>query len=122
MLKLKQTRKEWRIVLYSSSPESIIINNLNQYRIRVLNISHTPLNTKSASILSEILITNEIIKTPVLQSSSLSGCIKHVSHLLSNNSIVKKLILWHVTITDEDMPIVSNMIVNNKTLKELHLS
>ena len=83
---------------------------------------HTPLNTKSASILSEIPITNEIIKTLVLQSSSLSGCIKHVSHVLCNNSIVEKLMLWHVTITDEDMPRVSNMIVNNKTLKELHLS
>ena len=121
----QQTGKEWSIYLYSSSPEStaVIINDLNKCIVWRLNIENTPLDSKSVSILSEILKTNKTIKTLWLDSSSLTGVIKQVSDSLCNNETLEQLVLYDVTgITDEDMTHLSTILATNTTLKELCLS
>ena len=55
-------------------------------------------------------------------SSTIVGDIKQVSDGLFNSESLEKLVLWNVTgITDEDMTHLSNVLVSNTTLKELHL-
>ena len=55
-------------------------------------------------------------------SSTIAGDIKQVSGGLFNSESLEKLVLWNVTgITDEDMTHLSNVLVSNTTLKELHL-
>ena len=124
LIKEQQTGKEWNISLISSSPEStaVIINNLNKCTVRRLEIQDTSLDSKSVSILSEILKTNKTIKTLELLSSSLTGGIKQVSDSLCDNKTLEQLLLWNVTgITDEDMTHLSTILATNTTLKELEL-
>ena len=88
-----------------------------------LHIKNTSLDSKCVSILSEILKTNKTVKRVVLNSSSLTGCIKQVSDSLFNNKTLEQLWLYNVTdITDEDMIHLSTMLSSNTTLKELRLS
>ena len=125
LIKEQQTRKEWSIHLYSSSPEStaVVINNLNKCTVWSLYIWYTSLDSKCVSILSEILKTNKTIKTLWLHSSSLTGGIKQVSDSLFNNETLEQLVLSNATgITDEDMTHLSTMLATNTTLKELQLS
>ena len=90
--------------------------------MRRLEIQDTSLDSKSVSILSEILKTNKTIKTLELLSSSLTGGIKQVSDSLCNNETLEQLWLWNVTgITDEDMTHLSTILATNTTLKELEL-
>ena len=124
LIKEQQTRKEWSIELYSSSPEStaVIINNLNKCTVWKLHTEDTLLDIKCVTILSEILKTNKTIKRLELRSSSLTGGIKQVSDALIINAILEKLVLYDVTgITDEDMTHLSNMLAVNESLKKLRL-
>ena len=124
LIKEQQTRKEWSIELYSSSPEStaVIINNLNKCTVWKLHTEDTLLDIKCVTILSEILKINKTIKRLELRSSSLTGGIKQVSDALISNAILEKLVLYDVTgITDEDMTHLSNMLAVNESLKKLRL-
>ena len=86
------------------------------------DIWDTSLDSKCASILSEILKTNKTIKKLQLWSSALTGGIKQVSDSLLNNKTLEQLWLSDATgITDEDMIHLSNMLVSNTTLKGLEL-
>ena len=124
LIQERQTGKEWSIRLISTSPDStaVIIQNLNNYTVKSLDIENTPLDYKCVSMLSEILKTNKTIKRLELYNSSLSGGIKQVSDSLFNNRTLEELVLYNVTgITDEGMPHLSNMLEHNTTLKELRL-
>ena len=124
LIKEQQTRKEWSIELYSSSPEStaVILNNLNKCTVWKLHTEDTLLDIKCVTILSEILKTNKTIKRLELRSSSLTGGIKQVSDALISNAIFENLVLYDVTgITDEDMTHLSNMLAVNESLKKLRL-
>ena len=89
--------------------------------MRSLYIFDTPLDCKCVSILSEILKTNKTIKRLELYSSSLTGGIKQVSDSLFSNKTLEQLMLSSVTgITDEDMPHLSNMLVNNLKVLQLY--
>ena len=123
-MKEQQTGKEWRIRLFSSSPENaaIIINNLNMCTVSRLDIEKTSLDSMCVSRLSEILTTNKTIKQLELNSCSFRGGIKQISDVLFTNTTLEELILAEVIVTDEDITHLSKMLCSNKTLKVLEVS
>ena len=124
-LKREQEKgKDWHIRLSLSSLEStqLIIENLNKCIVRQLEISYTPLDSKSVSILSEALKTNTSMKQLYLCSSPITGGIKQISDALLINTVLEVLWLNTVTgITDDDMNHLSNMLASNRSLKVLRL-
>ena len=123
--KEEQTGKELSISLWSSSPESaaVIINDLNKYTVRRLYIRNTELDSVCISKLSEILETNETIRRLELWSCKFIGGFKQVGDILSINTILEELVLWHITgITDENISHFSDKLAANKSLKILWLS
>ena len=120
----KNIGQEWSIYLYTSTHESTlaIINNLNLCAVWRLDISCTPLDSKCVSTLSEILSSNKTIKILHLVSSQLTGGMKEVSDALFTNTTLQELLLFNVSVTDEDTVNLSNMLSSNKTLKVLQLS
>ena len=90
--------------------------------MRKLEIWNSPLDDKCTSILSEKLESNKTIKKLQLWSSSPTGGIKQVSDSLLTNTTLEDLVLYHVTITDEDTTHLFNMLVSNKVLKKFCLA
>ena len=116
----------WWIYLDSLSPPSLltILTDINECKVRRLDIDNTPFNGNCVSQLSQVLTYNQTMEYLHLSSSPL---VKDTYHLLStavaDNKIIKVLYLYDDNnITDKDIPHFSNLIFNNKTLEELHLS
>ena len=126
MIKEQQVGEGWWINLSKSSSECalVIISNLNECKVRTLDIWDTPLDSECVSTLSEMLKTNKITKRLELEASLLTGDIKQMIDALSINNTLERLVLWNVPITDEDttMTHLSRMLTVNKALKELALS
>ena len=123
-MKEQQTGKEWRIRLFSSSPENaaVIIKNLNMCTVWRLDIEKTSLDSMCVSRLSEILTTNKTMKQLELNTCPFRGGIKQVSDVLFTNTTLEELVLHKVIVTDEDITHLSKMLCNNKTLKILEVS
>ena len=116
--------KYWHICLTSSSLEStqLIIENVNEYIVRQLDISYTLLDSKCVSMLSEALKENTSMQKLYIHSSPITDGIKQISDALVSNTTLEVLWLDNVTdITDDDMNQLSNMLTSNKSLKVLRL-
>lgn len=118
------TEKEWNIFLTKSSPEStlVIIRNLNEYIVRTLDIRNCHLNSACMSTLSEVFDKNETVKRLYIYSSQLDGSIKQFYNALLTNTTLERLVMWSVTLTDEDITHLSDVLASNKTLTGLTLS
>ena len=112
------TEKEWNIFLTKSSPEStlVIIRNLNEYIVRTLDIRNCHLNSACMSTLSVVFDKNETVKRLYIYSSQLDGSIKQFYNALLTNTTLERLVMWSVTLTDEDITHLSDVLASNKTL------
>ena len=120
----QETEAEWNIFLTKSSPEStlVIIRNLNEYVVKTLDIRNCVLNSTCVSTLSEVFGKNETIKRLYIYSSQLDGGIKQFCNALLTNTSLERLVMWSVTLTDEDITDLSDVLASNKTLTGLTLS
>lgn len=120
----QETEKEWNIFLTKSSPEStlVIISNLNEYIVKTLDIRNCLLSNACMSTLSEVFVKNETIKRLYIYSSQLDGGIKQFCNALLTNTSLERLVMWSVTLTDEDITHLSDVLASNKTLTGLTLS
>ena len=115
----------WRIVLNRLSPQSLltILTDINGCQVRGLYIRNTPFDSNCVSQLSQVLTYNQTMKELTLHSSPL---VPDTYHLLTTavvgNKIIKELGLYDDNnITDKDIPHLSNLIYNTKTLQYLVL-
>ena len=116
----------WSIELHSLSPQSLltILTDINGCQVWRLYIENTPFDGNCVSQLSQVLTYNQTMKKLSLNSSPL---IPDTYHLLTtavvSNKIIKRLELWHdKNITDKDIPHLSHLIINTKTLEVLALT
>ena len=116
----------WGIELNSLSPQSLltILTDINECKVRVLYIENTHFDSNCVSQLSQVLTYNQTMEILSLYSSPL---VPDTYHLLTTavvgNKIIKRLVLlYDNNITDKDIPHFANLIINNKTLQELHLA
>ena len=128
MSRLKREKKIrekslWRIELRSSTTESaqVLIENLDQFAVKELSIEDTSLDERCITTLSKKFTK---VKKLLFNSSSLPpGRIKEVSLALAPiNTSLEGLFLWNISITDDDVNCLSNVLSNNQTLKVLDLS
>ena len=108
----------WRIVLRS------LLTDINECQVRTLDIYNTPFDSNCVSQLSQVLTYNQTMEVLYLISSPL---VPDTYHLLTTavvgNKIIKELGLWYDNnITDKDIPHLSNLITNTKTLQYLYLN
>ena len=115
----------WTIELISLSPQSLltILTDINECQVRALDIYNTPFDSNCVSQLTQVLTYNQTMEELYLHSSPL---VPDTYHLLTTavvgNKIIKRLYLFNDNnITDKDIPHFSNLIINTKTLKALHL-
>lgn len=127
LIKIKEEQtagnEPFSIELRSSSLESalLIIQNLNECGVKGFDIYKTPLDNICTSELSEVLKINKTMKRLYLSSSPLSGGIKPVTTALSDNDSLKELSFYNVTLTDDDISDLYDMLCINTILKELYL-
>ena len=115
----------WWIILKSLSPQSLltILTDINGCQVWRLDIWNTPFDSNCVSQLSQVLTYNQTMEELSLNSSPL---VPDTYHLLTTavvgNKIIKRLWLWYDNnITDKDIPHLSKLIINNKTLQALYL-
>ena len=120
-----QTGKLWRIIIISSSPDSLleVFRNINKCQVKGVEISNTPLNSDCVSELSRVLQSNKTIQTFNLNSSPLPpDHLYLISNALSVNTTLKTLVLYgDVTITDKDIPHICFIVFVNNSLEQLYL-
>ena len=116
----------WTIELNSLSPQSLltVLTDIDGCQVRRLYIFNTPFDSNCVSQLSQVLTYNQTMKELHLYFSPL---VPDTYHLLTTavvgNKIIKELYLWYDNnITDKDIPHLSSLIINNKTLQYLSLN
>ena len=116
----------WRIELKSLSPQSLltILTDINECKVRELNIYNTHFDSNCVSQLSQVLTYNQTMEALHLISSPLVPDTYHLlTTAVAGNKIIKSLYLFNDNnITDKDIPHFSNVIINNKTLEVLRLT
>ena len=122
----QQTKKHWEITIELSSADIllIVLNNINKCLVRELNIFDTPLDSHCVSKLSHILTYYETIETLRLYSSPLPhNSLQMITDAVSSNATLKTLMVnGDDTITDKEIPQLSQMLIVNTTLKQLELN
>ena len=115
----------WHIELKSLSPQSLlaVLTDINECQVRGLNIYNTHFDINCISQLSQVVTYNKTMEYLSLLSSPL---LPNTYHLLTTavagNKIIKGLYLYNDTnISDNDIPHLSNLIINNNTLQYLSL-
>ena len=123
LAKEQPTGKQWSIRLASSHPAStkVVIGNLNKCAVEELSIIvATPLCISS---LSEILSTNNSLKTLNLSlNPNTPNIIKKMSRSLSTNTSLEVLLFTFLDVTEEDSVCLSEVLAVNKTLRKLSFS
>ena len=116
----------WDIVLDSLSPQSLLtlLTDINECQVRGLYIYNTHFDSNCVIQLSQVVTYNKTMEVLYLNSSPL---LPNTYHLLTTavtgNKIIKTLYLWNDTnISDNDIPHLSHLIINNNTLQELWLN
>lgn len=121
-LKKKQQTK-WRITLWSSSPECLLIvfSNINECMVRRLDLENSPLDIHCVSKLSDVLTHNKTMEALRLNSSPLPpNSLQIITRAVSINSLLDTLVLSDDNnITDKDVPYICQMLTINKSLKIL---
>ena len=115
----------WRIELYALSPQSFltVLTDINECQVRGLYIENTHFDINCVSQLSQVVTYNKTMEELYLYSSPL---LPNTYHLLTTavagNKIIKRLYLFNdTTISDNDIPHLSHLIINNNTLQVLYL-
>ena len=125
MSQLKKSRIYWKIVLKSSSPESLLLvfSNIDECPVKALHIENTPLNSRCVTKLSGVLTENKKMEELRLYSSPLSPNTLHmITNALSINTKLKSLwLLNDYNITDNDLPHICYIISINRKLRRLSL-
>ena len=121
----RQQHTTWSIQLDRLSPQSLLtlLTDINECQVRRLEIWNTHFDSKCVSQLSQLVTYNKTMEDLYLLSSPL---LPNTYHLLTtavaNNKIIKGLYLYDDTsITDNDIPHLSHLIINNNTLQDLYL-
>ena len=116
----------WSIELNTLSPQSLltVLTDINECQVRVLYIENIHFDSNCVSQLSQVLTYNKTMEVLRLNSSPL---LPNTYHLLTTavagNKIIKKLYLYNDTnISDNDIPHLSHLIINNNTLQLLDLT
>ena len=122
----RQQHNTWSIRLHSLSPQSLltVLTDINECQVRSLYIENTRFDRNCVSQLSQVLTDNQTMEDLYLYSSPLVPDTYHLlTTAVAGNKIIKILSLWYDNnITDKDIPHLSNLIINNKTLEELYLT
>ena len=115
----------WSIVLDSLSPQSLltILTDINECQVRELYIFDTHFDNNCVNQLLQALTDNQTMRSLYLISSPLVPDTYHLlTTAVADNKIIKELGLWHDDyITNNDIPHLSHLITNNKTLQVLYL-
>ena len=115
----------WRIYFNKLSPQSLLtlLTDIDECQVRGLYIENTHFDSNCVSKLSQVLTYNQTMEVLRLQSSPLVSDTYHLlTTAVAGNTIIKKLyLLYDDNITDKDIPHLSNLITNNKTLQYLYL-
>ena len=116
----------WYIELKSLSPQSLltVLTDINECQVRRLVIYNTHFDINCVSQLSQVLTYNKTMEYLSLYSSPLLPNTYHLlTRALTGNKIIKRLYLYDDTnITNNDIPHLSHLIINNNTLQELDLT
>ena len=122
----RQQHTTWSIALDSLSPQSLltVLTDINECQVWRLVIRNTHFDSNCVSKLSQVLTYNQTMEELYLRSSPL---VTDTYHLLTTavvgNKIIKGLgLLNDNNITDEDIPHLSKLITNTKTLQHLYLT
>ena len=125
MSQLKRSRIHWKIIIKSSSPESVLLvfSNIDECPVKALHIENTPLNSCCVTKLSDILTENEKMEELRLSYSPLSpNTLQMITNALSINTTLKSLwLLNDDNITDNDLPHICYIISINRKLRRLSL-
>ena len=90
--------------------------------VQELHVVSTPLDSMCVSKLSDILTSNETIRTIDFNYCKITGDIKLIFDALVTNTTVEELLLSGTKgITNEDITYLSKMLTVNKTLETLDL-
>ena len=115
----------WDIELNTLSPQSLLtlLTDINECKVWRLHIYNTHFDSNCVSQLSQVVTYNKTMEVLRLYSSPL---LPNTYHLLTTavtvNKIIKVLQLYDDTnITNNDIPHLSNLIINNNTLQSLWL-
>ena len=115
----------WWIELNSLSPESLltVLTDINECQVRGLYITNTHFDINCVSQLSQVVTYNKTMEYLYLHSSPLlPNTYQLLTTAVAGNKIIKELGLWNDTnITDNDIPHLSHLIINNNTLQVLWL-
>lgn len=90
--------------------------------MRTLDIRNCHLNSACMSTLSEVFCKNETVKRLYIYSSQLDGSIEQFFNAFLTNTTLERLVMWSITLTDEDITHLSDILASNKTLTGLTLS
>ena len=122
----RQQHTTWSIELIRLSPQSLltVLTDINECQVRRLYIWNTHFDSNCVIQLSQVVTYNKTMERLYLHSSPL---LPNTYHLLTTavagNKIIKVLYLWYDTnISDNDIPHLSNLIINNNTLQLLDLT
>ena len=122
----RQQHTTWWIELKSLSPQSLLtlLTDINECQVGELYIVNTHFDSNCVSQLSQVLTHNKTMKVLHLFSSPLLTNTYHLlTTTLTYNKIMKGLYLYNDTnITDNDIPHLSHLIINNNTLQHLYLN
>ena len=121
----RQQHTTWRITLNRLSPQSLltVLTDINECQVWRLDIWNTHFDSNCVSQLSQVVTYNKTMEYLRLNSSPLLPNTYHLlTTALTGNKIIKRLGLFNdITITDNDIPHLSNLIIHNNTLQELWL-
>ena len=121
----RQQHTTWWIELNTLSPQSLltVLTDINECQVRGLNIDNTHFDINCISQLSQVVTYNKTMEDLYLDSSPLLPNTYHLlTTALTGNKIIKRLYLSYDTnITDNDIPHLSHLIINNNTLQVLDL-
>ena len=116
----------WSIVLNRLSPQSLltVLTDINKCQVRELDIFNTHFDSNCVSQLSQVLADNQTMEYLSLSSSPLVPDTYHLlTTAVADNKIIKGLYFYNDNnITDQDIPHLSDLISNNKTLQVLWLT
>ena len=125
MSRLKRSNIHWKIVLKSSSPESLLLvfSNIGECPVKTLHIENTPLNSRCVTKLSSVITENKKMEELRFYSSPLSpNTLQMITNALSINTTLKSLWISNDdNITDNDIPHISYIISINRKLRRLSL-
>ena len=116
----------WIIELKSLSPQSLLtlLTDINECQVRILEIWNTHFDINCVSQLSQVVTYNKTMEYLRLYSSPLLLNTYHLlTTALTHNKIIQEIFFFDdTTISDNDVPHLSHLIINNNTLQYLYLN